>query len=70
MSIELPPYMSSLITMLRRAVPNQIAHDLASVQPMAPEAGLLFRVKCRMTRMRCSWRGKTMVYYRSVYEVV
>lgn len=38
-----------LISLVRRAAPNLIAHDLASVQPMSGPTGLIFAMKSRYT---------------------
>ena len=40
-----------LISLVRRAAPNLIAYDLASVQPMTGPTGLIFAMKSRYTSM-------------------
>ena len=38
-----------LISLVRRAMPNLIAYDVASVQPMTGPTGLIFAMKSRFT---------------------
>jgi len=40
-----------LISLVRRAMPNLLAHDIASVQPMSGPTGLIFALKSRYTTM-------------------
>jgi len=40
-----------LISLVRRAMPNLLAHDIASVQPMSGPTGLIFALKSRYSTM-------------------
>ena len=43
-----------LISLVRRAAPNLIAHDLASVQPMNGPTGLIFAMKSKYSTQGCT----------------
>jgi len=50
-----------LISLVRRAMPNLIAYDIAGVQPMSGPTGLIFALKPKYTSAMSTTSGQTVV---------
>ena len=49
-----------LISLIRRAMPNLVAYDLAGVQPMSGPTGLIFAMRSRYSNQTGTERHSTM----------
>ena len=54
--IELPKFVNAIFPIIRRVVPNLIANDIVSVQPMSLPAGSVFYMDYKYGKSDAAWR--------------